>query len=91
MEARSAPASHLEGLAVKDKLHPVQQAFIDEQALQCGYCTNGMVMAAKALLDRIKQPSDAEILDALEGHLCRCGSHTRIVKAVKRAATLANA
>jgi nicotinate dehydrogenase subunit A len=81
----------LEGLAGKDKLHPVQQAFIDEQALQCGYCTNGMVMAAKALLDRIKQPSDAEILGALEGHLCRCGAHTRIVKAVKRAATLANA
>jgi len=86
-----AKVQTLEGLAAGDKLHPVQQAFIDEQALQCGYCTNGMVMAAKALLDRVKQPSDEQILGALEGHLCRCGSHTRIVKAVKRAATLANA
>jgi nicotinate dehydrogenase subunit A len=89
--AAGSDVQTLEGLASREKLHPVQQAFIDEQALQCGYCTNGMVMAAKALLDRVKQPSDAQILDALEGHLCRCGSHTRIVKAVKRAAAQTNA
>jgi nicotinate dehydrogenase subunit A len=78
----------LEGLGARERLHPVQQAFIEAQALQCGYCTNGMVMAAKALLDRVKQPSDEQIVDALEGHLCRCGAHSRIVQAVRRAAEI---
>lgn len=68
--------------------HPVQQAFIDAQAAQCGYCTNGMIMTAKALLDAHPQPSVAQIKQALNGNLCRCGSHNRIVRAVQRAAGL---
>ena len=76
----------LEGLGSVEKPHPLQQAFIDEQAVQCGYCINGMIMAAKALLDRNPNPDDAEIKRALDANLCRCGTHLRIVKAVKRAA-----
>jgi len=76
----------LEGLGSSAKPHPVQQAFIDEQAVQCGYCTNGMVMAAAALLATNKAPSEAQIVDALAGNLCRCGTHQRIVRAVQRAA-----
>jgi aerobic-type carbon monoxide dehydrogenase small subunit (CoxS/CutS family) len=76
----------LEGLGTADDLHPLQQAFLDEQAAQCGYCTAGIVMTAAALLDRNPDPSDAEIRAALAGTLCRCGSHPRILKAVKRAA-----
>src|SRR5438309_10034687 len=76
----------IEGLGTVDRLHPLQRAFIDEQACQCGYCGNGMVMSAKALLDRNPRPSDREIKQALNGHLCRCASHNRIVRAVQRAA-----
>jgi len=76
----------LEGLAESGRLHPVQQAFIDEQAVQCGYCTSGLVIAAKALLDRTHAPSDDEIVEALDPHLCRCGAHPRVVAAVRRAA-----
>jgi nicotinate dehydrogenase subunit A len=76
----------LEGLGTLAKLHPLQQAFIDEQAAQCGYCTNGMVMAAKALLDQNPRPTEAQVRDGLAGNLCRCGSHNRIVRAVLRAA-----
>jgi nicotinate dehydrogenase subunit A len=76
----------LEGLGTPDALHPLQKAFIDEQAMQCGYCINGMIMSAKALLDRNKRPDEAAIRTALEGNLCRCGSHNRIVRAVMRAA-----
>jgi nicotinate dehydrogenase subunit A len=76
----------LEGLGTVDKPHPLQQAFIEEQAAQCGYCINGMIMAAKALLDRKPHPSRDEIKQALEGYLCRCGTHMRIVRAVERAA-----
>lgn len=76
----------LEGLGSSAKPSVVQQAFIDEQAAQCGYCINGMVMSATALLQRKRQPSEAEIREALAGHLCRCGTHTRIIKAVQRAA-----
>jgi nicotinate dehydrogenase subunit A len=75
----------LDGLAKGDKQHPLQRAFIDAQAAQCGYCTNGMIMSAKALLERNKKPTDADIKEALNGHLCRCGSHNRIVAAVRRA------
>lgn len=78
----------LEGLGSSAKPHPVQQAFIDEQAVQCGYCTNGMVMAAAALLSKNKSPSEAQITEALAGNLCRCGTHQRIVRAVQRAAKL---
>lgn len=76
----------LEGLAEGDRLHPVQQAFIDEQAVQCGYCTSGLVIAAKALLDANRNPSDADIAEALDPHLCRCGTQPRVFAAVRRAA-----
>lgn len=78
----------LEGLGTTAKPHPVQQAFIEEQAAQCGYCINGMVMTSAALLAKNKNPSDAEIKRALAGNLCRCGTHVRIVRAVKRAAKM---
>jgi nicotinate dehydrogenase subunit A len=76
----------LEGLGTPDKLHPVQKAFVDEQAVQCGYCINGMIMESAAFLAGNKRPSDDDIKKALANNLCRCGTHTRIVAAVKRAA-----
>jgi nicotinate dehydrogenase subunit A len=76
----------LEGLGTPDALHPLQKAFIDEQAMQCGYCINGMIMSAKALLDRNPEANEADIRSALDGNLCRCGSHNRIVRAIERAA-----
>ena len=76
----------LEGLAKKQDLHPLQQAFIDEQAMQCGYCMNGMIMQAAALLQVNKDPNDDEIKSALAGNLCRCGSHMRVIRAIRRAA-----
>ena len=78
----------LEGLASGKQLHPLQQAFIEEQAVQCGYCINGMIMQAKALLDSNKNPSEEQIKEALAKNLCRCGTHVRIVRAVKRAASM---
>jgi|SRR5688572_10429971 nicotinate dehydrogenase subunit A len=81
----------LEGLGTLDKPHPLQRAFIDEQALQCGYCTSGVIMSAKALLDRNPRPTEAQVREGLNGNLCRCGSHNRIVRAVMRASqSLAN-
>ena len=79
----------LEGLGTPAKPHPVQKAFIDEQAAQCGYCINGMVMQAAAFLAKNKKPTDAEIKTVLANNLCRCGTHARIVRAVKRAAAAA--
>ncbi len=79
----------LEGLAGGTKLHPLQQAFIDEQAVQCGYCINGMIMQGADLLARNKKPSEADIKTALANNLCRCGTHARIVRAVKRASAAA--
>ncbi len=78
----------LEGLGSIDKPHPIQRAFIEEQAAQCGYCINGMIMTSKALLDRTPKPSDRQIRQALAGNLCRCGTHQRIIRAVKRAAAM---
>jgi nicotinate dehydrogenase subunit A len=75
-----------EGLGTPEQLHPVQRAFVEEQATQCGYCIPGMVVGAVGLLERTPAPTDTEIREALAGHLCRCGSHPRIVKAVRRAA-----
>jgi nicotinate dehydrogenase subunit A len=75
----------LEGLGTLDKPHPLQQAFIDEQAAQCGYCISGMIMTSKALLDKNPKPNDTQIKEALAGNLCRCGTHVRILRAVKRA------
>jgi len=76
----------VEGLAANGKPHPLQQAFIAEQAAQCGYCITGIIMASKALLDTNRNPSDADIRTALKGNLCRCGTHHRILRAVHRAA-----
>ncbi|KAF1010110.1 MAG: Nicotinate dehydrogenase subunit A [Pseudomonas fluorescens] len=76
----------LEGLGNRASPHPVQQAFIDEQAAQCGYCLNGMIMTAKALLDRNPDPTETQVRQALSGNLCRCGTHLEILRAVLRAA-----
>ncbi len=75
----------LEGLGSEAKPHPLQKAFVEEQAAQCGYCIAGMIMTAKALLDRNAHPSEAEIRRTLSGNLCRCGTHNRIVRAIHRA------
>jgi nicotinate dehydrogenase subunit A len=76
----------IEGLGTADKPHPLQQAFVDEQAAQCGYCINGMIMTASAFLAQNPKPSERDIRAALDGNLCRCGTHMRILRAVRRAA-----
>lgn len=81
----------LEGLMKEGELHPVQHAFIDEQASQCGYCLNGMIITTAALLWKTPHPSDVQIREALDGNLCRCGSHLRILRAVRRAEVLSSA
>ena len=86
VSAVKGPITTIEGLGTPEQLHPLQKAFIEEQACQCGYCGNGMVIAAKALLERNARPTNEEIRQALNGHLCRCASHNRIVRAVQRAA-----
>jgi nicotinate dehydrogenase subunit A len=78
----------IEGLGTPQRPHPLQRAFLDEQAGQCGFCLSGILMTAKALLDRNPAPSRAEIAQALDGNLCRCGAHHRILRAVARAALL---
>ena len=78
----------IEGLGTPERPHPLQQAFLDEQAGQCGYCLSGILISAKALLDRNPSPSRAEIATALDDNICRCGSHVRIMRAVERAAGL---
>lgn len=75
----------IEGLADGDKLHPVQQAFVDHDAMQCGYCTSGMILGAYGLLQRNPDPTEDEIRSGLEGHLCRCGTHVRVLEAVRTA------
>ncbi len=80
------PVTTIEGLGTVERPHPLQQAFIDEQAAQCGYCINGMVMTAAALLKKTPHPGEGEIRSALEGNLCRCGTHLRILRALRRAA-----
>jgi nicotinate dehydrogenase subunit A len=87
-EVGSAAVTTLEGLSVAGELHPLQQAFIEQQAAQCGYCSNGMIISAAALLWKVSHPTDAQTRAALEGNLCRCGSHVRILRAVQRAAEL---
>jgi len=76
----------IEGLAKGDRLHPLQQAFLDEAAMQCAYCTSGMIMTAVALLHTKPNPTQAEIVDYMEGNICRCGTHPRIVAAITKAA-----
>jgi aerobic-type carbon monoxide dehydrogenase small subunit (CoxS/CutS family) len=87
--AASAAGKHvvtIEGLAAAGGLHPVQQAFLDHAAFQCGFCTPGMILGAVALLERNPDPTPAEVRGALQGHICRCGTYPRIVEAVRAAA-----
>jgi nicotinate dehydrogenase subunit A len=86
--AARAPITTIEGLGTPEKPHPVQQAFIEEQAAQCAYCINGMIMTAAALIARNKQPTREQIRSTLNANLCRCGTHMRIVRAVEKAAEL---
>jgi nicotinate dehydrogenase subunit A len=86
LAVKDAKVTTLEGLGSLENPHPLQKAFIAEQAAQCGYCIAGMLMAAKALLDENPRPSEPEIRQALAGNLCRCGTHNRIVRAIQRAA-----
>ena len=83
----NAEITTLEGLGSMEKPHALQRAFIEEQAAQCGYCINGMIMSAKALLDRNPKPTENDVRQALAANLCRCGTHNRIVRAVLRAAS----
>ena len=76
----------LEGLGTQENLHPVQRAFIEEQAVQCGYCINGMIMQAAAFLAQNKNPTEEQVRQALAANLCKCGTHVRILRAVMRAA-----
>lgn len=78
----------IEGIGSAADPHPLQAAFLDEQAGQCGYCLSGIIISAKALLDRNPSPSRAEIIEALDRHLCRCGAHPRILRAVEKAAAM---
>jgi nicotinate dehydrogenase subunit A len=78
----------LEGLGTGSRLHPLQEAFIQEQAVQCGYCINGMIMQAAELLATNKHPNEGQIREALANNLCRCGTHLRIIRAVKRASEM---
>ena len=78
----------IEGLGTPERPHPLQQAFLDEQAGQCGYCLSGIIISAKALLDANPKPTRAEIAQALDGNICRCGSHNRIMRAVEKAAAV---
>lgn len=87
-EAASAPIVTLEGLSEDGALHPVQRAFILEQAAQCGYCTSGIMIATAALLWKHPHPTDEQIREALDGNLCRCGAHLRILRAARRAEEL---
>jgi len=84
--AEGTRVTTVEGLRDGDRLHPMQQAFLDEQAAQCGYCTSGMIVAAAALLAANPAPAEQEVREALDGNLCRCGVHGRIVAAVLKAA-----
>ncbi len=78
----------IEGLADGEKLHPVQQAFVEHDALQCGYCTPGMILNATALLKKNPEPTRKEIIDGMDGNLCRCGAHTRIIMAIESASKM---
>lgn len=89
VSAVDAPVTTIEGLGTPEKPHPLQSAFVAEQAAQCGYCANGIVMTAAAFLRDNPRPSDTQIRTALDGVLCRCGTHMRIVRAVKKAARVA--
>jgi len=78
----------IEGLASGEQLHPVQQAFLDEGAMQCAYCTSGMIMSAVALLKKNPSPNESEIIDFMDGNVCRCGTYSRIITAIQKAAKM---
>jgi len=82
------PITTIEGLANGDHLHPVQQAFLDEGAMQCAYCTSGMIMSAAALLKKNSSPNEREIIDFMDGNICRCGTYSRIIRAIQKAAKM---
>ncbi|OFW01657.1 MAG: (2Fe-2S)-binding protein [Acidobacteria bacterium RIFCSPLOWO2_12_FULL_59_11] len=86
VDAAGKQITTIEGLAQEGKLHPLQQAFIDNHGMQCGYCTPGMILSAKALLDQNPRPTEPEIREGLAGNLCRCGSYQKIIKSVESAA-----
>lgn len=86
-----AEITTIEGLGTVENLHPTQKAFVDEQAMQCGFCINGVIMTAKAFLDRNPKPTDPELQQAMSGVLCRCAAHTRMIRAIKRYAREAKA
>jgi carbon-monoxide dehydrogenase small subunit len=86
VEAHGKKITTIEGLSSGDRLHPLQEAFVEGGAIQCGFCTPGMILSAKALLDEIREPSEEEIREALSGNLCRCTGYVKIIKAVQRAA-----
>jgi len=86
VSAVKAKVTTIEGLGTAEKPHPLQAAFVAEQAAQCGYCINGMIMTAAAFLAQNPKPSEVQIREALDGNLCRCGTHMRILRAVRRAA-----
>jgi aerobic carbon-monoxide dehydrogenase small subunit len=86
VQADGKRVTTIEGLSSGDRLHPLQEAFVEEGALQCGFCTPGMILSAKALLDKARDPSEQEIREALSGNLCRCSGYVTIVKAVRKAA-----
>jgi aerobic carbon-monoxide dehydrogenase small subunit len=88
IEAEGASVTTIEGLASRGQLHPVQQAFVDQGAVQCGFCTPGMILSSKALLDRSPHPTDEEIKTALAGNFCRCTGYKKILDAVRSVATL---
>ena len=86
--AVQGPVTTVEGLGTVEHPHPMQRAFLDEQAAQCGYCTSGLIVTSVALLERHPKPTDDQIRTALDGNLCRCGSHLRVMRAVRRAAEM---
>ncbi len=90
VQADGKQITTIEGLSKDNELHPIQEAFVDEGAIQCGFCTPGMIMSAKDLLDNNPKPSDFEIKEALSGNLCRCTGYTKIIKAVKTASERIN-
>ena len=85
VQADGKSITTIEGLSSGDQLHPLQEAFVEEGAIQCGFCTPGMILSAKALLDEAREPSEQEIREALSGNLCRCTGYVNIVKAVQKA------
>jgi len=88
IEARDREITTIEGLAVGDNLHPIQKAFIEHGAIQCGFCTPGMVLTAKALLDENPCPTEVEIKEAIAGNICRCTGYVKIIEAIQAAARL---